>query len=209
MSPCFSWMTSPATSSRTGGVTHFPSRFTRVLVASLAFRVAMALPAERSSQNPTTALVHKRTRIMKKSGQCFTTPDRITATSIIQGIGPQKYERNFSSAFVFFTGSSFGPSFVSRFDASAPVRPSGEDSSRFSTSASGSVFKSSAAFGLPFALGVDCPLASGVFGGGNGDTAFMRISYWSDEEMGSRRVIDSMLKAAGGRQPDGSRRSPA
>ena len=49
MSPCFSSMTSPGTSSRAGGVTRFPSRFTRVLVASLPFKVAMALPAERSS----------------------------------------------------------------------------------------------------------------------------------------------------------------
>ena len=50
----------------------------------------IALPAARSSQNPTMALVHKRTKMIKKSGQCLTTPDRTTAASIIQGIGPQK-----------------------------------------------------------------------------------------------------------------------
>ena len=83
-------MASPGTSSRAGGVTHFPSRFTRALIASLAFSAAMALPAWRSSQKPTTALETSRTRMMKKSGQCRTTPDRITATSIIHGIGPQK-----------------------------------------------------------------------------------------------------------------------
>ena len=53
--------------------------------------------------------------MMKKSGQCRTTPDRTTATSIIQGIGPQKYERNFRSALVFFSAISFGPYWVSRF----------------------------------------------------------------------------------------------
>jgi hypothetical protein len=32
----------------------------------------------------------KQKRMMKKSGQCRTTPDRITAASIIHGMGPQK-----------------------------------------------------------------------------------------------------------------------
>ena len=49
-------ITSPGTNSRAGGLTHFPSRFTRALIASLALRASMALPAWRSSQNPTTAL---------------------------------------------------------------------------------------------------------------------------------------------------------
>ena len=83
-------MTSPGTSSRAAGLTHFPSRFTRALIASLALRAAMALPAWCSSQNPTTALATSKRRMMKKSGQCRTTPDRITATSIIHGMGPQK-----------------------------------------------------------------------------------------------------------------------
>jgi hypothetical protein len=90
MSPRRKRMTSPGTSSRAGGLIHFPSRFTRALIASLAFRAAMALPAWRSSQNPTTALATSRSRMMKKSGQCRTTPDRITAASIIHGMGPQK-----------------------------------------------------------------------------------------------------------------------
>ena len=51
---------------------------------------AMALPAWCSSQNPTTALDNSSSRMMKKSGQCRTTPDRITAPSIIHGMGPQK-----------------------------------------------------------------------------------------------------------------------
>ena len=83
-------MTSPGTSSRAGGVTHAPSRLTRAVIASLAFRASMALPAWCSSQKPTTALAISSTRMMKKSAQCPTAPDRITATSIIHGIGPQK-----------------------------------------------------------------------------------------------------------------------
>jgi hypothetical protein len=83
-------MTSPGTSSRAGGFVHLPSRFTRALIASFAFRAAIALPAWRSSQNPITALAKSRTRMMKKSGQCLSTPERITAASIIQGMGPQK-----------------------------------------------------------------------------------------------------------------------
>ena len=57
-------MTSPGTSSRAGGVIHFPSRFTRAVIASLAFSAAMALPAWCSSQNPTTALATSRSRMM-------------------------------------------------------------------------------------------------------------------------------------------------
>ena len=50
----------------------------------------MALPAWYSSQEPTTALAISSTRMMKKSGQWPTTPDKMTATSIIHGMGPQK-----------------------------------------------------------------------------------------------------------------------
>ena len=81
---------SPGTSSRDGGVTHFPSRLTRALTASWALRASMALPAECSSVKPTVALASSRTRMMKKSGQCLRRPERITAASIIHGMGPQK-----------------------------------------------------------------------------------------------------------------------
>ena len=84
MSPRRMRMTSPGTSSRAAGVIHFPSRFTRALMASLAFRAAMALPAWRSSQNPTTALARSRTRMMpevrpmpgyrRKDDRCFDHP---------------------------------------------------------------------------------------------------------------------------------------
>ena len=57
--------------------------------------------------------------MMKKSGQCLSTPDRITAASIIQGIGPQKYVRNLRRELAFFSTSSFGPYWVSRLAASA------------------------------------------------------------------------------------------
>ena len=83
-------MTSPGTSSLAFGVVHLPSRLARALIASFAFSAAMALPAWCSSQNPTTAFEQSRRRIMKKSSQCRTTPERITAASIIHGIGPQK-----------------------------------------------------------------------------------------------------------------------
>jgi len=53
--------------------------------------------------------------MMKKSGQCRSTPDRITAASIIQGIGPQKYVRNFRSGLAFFSSISLGPYSDSRF----------------------------------------------------------------------------------------------
>ena len=90
MSPRRSRMTSPGTSSRAGGLTHFPSRSTRALIASSAFRASMALPAWCSSQNPMLALASSKIKMMMKSGQWPRTPDRMTATSIIQGIGPQK-----------------------------------------------------------------------------------------------------------------------
>ena len=83
-------MTSPGTRSRAAGVIHWPSRFTRALIASLALSAAMALPAWCSSQNPTTALERSKTRMIKKSGQCWATAERITAASIIHGMGPQK-----------------------------------------------------------------------------------------------------------------------
>ncbi len=108
-------MTSPGTNSRAGEVTHLPSRFTLALMASLAFRAAIALPAWRSSQNPTTALAQSRTRMMPKSGQCRATAESTTAASIIHGIGPQKYVRNFSSGLVFFSSISFGPYWASLF----------------------------------------------------------------------------------------------
>ena len=45
MSPRRRRMASPGTSSRAAGLTHLPSRFTLALIASVAFRAAMALPA--------------------------------------------------------------------------------------------------------------------------------------------------------------------
>ncbi|MGV8917069.1 MAG: hypothetical protein ACOH2R_04575 [Pseudomonas sp.] len=48
-----------------------------------------------------------------------------------------------SSTLVFFSAISFGPYWVSRFFASASLSPSGEEPSFFSTSAIGSVFRSS------------------------------------------------------------------
>jgi hypothetical protein len=54
-------------------------------------------------------LATSKRRMMKKSGQYRTTPDRITATSIIHGMGPQKQPRNFRNGLVFFSSISLGP----------------------------------------------------------------------------------------------------
>ncbi len=83
-------MTSPGTSSRAGELTQVPSRLTLALIASVALSASMAFPAWCSSVNPTRPFAISRTRMMKKSGQCPTTPDRMTAISIIHGMGPQK-----------------------------------------------------------------------------------------------------------------------
>ncbi len=96
--------------------------------------------------------------MMKKSGQCRTTPDSTTATSIIQGIGPQKYKRNFRSELVFFSSISFGPYCASRFVPSAWLRPSGDALNRFSTWAKGSDLRSS------FASDGESGFASGDLG---------------------------------------------
>ena len=47
--------------------------------------------------------------MMPKSTQCRTSSERIAATSIIQGIGPQNDARNLSNGLAFFSGSSLGP----------------------------------------------------------------------------------------------------
>src|SRR5580658_3735155 len=86
--------------------------------------------------------------MMPKSGQCRAAADRITAASIIQGIGLQKYERNFRILLVFFSAISFGPYWVRRFCASAWVRPSGDEPSFFSTSAKDRVCRLSLATGF-------------------------------------------------------------
>ena len=161
MSPIRTRITSPGTSSRAGGVTHVPSRITRHLTASWAFSASMAFPAWCSSQNPTVALATSSSKMMKKSGQWRSTPDKITAASIIHGIGPQKYVSSFSSGLAFLSAISFGPYLASRFPASAWVRPSGDDDSRFSTSGTGRDFRSSFASGsgTAFAPGRPAPVS--------------------------------------------------
>ncbi len=47
--------------------------------------------------------------MMPKSAQWPTNADSTTATSIIHGIGPQKYDRNFSRGLTGFSGSSLYP----------------------------------------------------------------------------------------------------
>ena len=57
------------------------------------------------------------------------TADKTTAISIIHGIGPQKYVRNFNNALVWCSSISFGPNCPNRSDASAWLSPSGDDPS--------------------------------------------------------------------------------
>ena len=59
---------------------------------------------------------------------------------------------------VFFSSISLGPYWVSRFSASAWLRPSGDEPNFFSTSASGRDFKSS------FASGFDPGFGFGALG---------------------------------------------
>jgi len=54
----------------------------------------MAIPGEFRwppvGRNRCPLTARSNTRMMMKSGQCRSTPERITAISIIHGIGPQK-----------------------------------------------------------------------------------------------------------------------
>ena len=69
---------------------HSPSRLTRAFSASRCFSSAMALSALNSCQKPTPALMNSIARMMTRSAQCRSTAESAAATSIIQGIGPQK-----------------------------------------------------------------------------------------------------------------------
>jgi hypothetical protein len=64
------------------------------------------------------------------SAQWRTTPESMMAASIIQGIGPQKYERNLSTGFLFFSGISLYPYSASRSCTSDSVKPASEKPNR-------------------------------------------------------------------------------
>ena len=78
----------------------------------------MALPAWRSSKNPNCRVGDEKNQDDEKSGRCRTTPERMIATSIIHGMGPQKYDNILRRTFCFFSSISFGPYWASRFVAS-------------------------------------------------------------------------------------------
>jgi hypothetical protein len=59
------------------------------------------------------------------------------------GLAPRSSSRNFRNWLTFFASISFGPYCSRRVVASAWVRPFGDDTRRFSTSARGRVFRSS------------------------------------------------------------------
>src|SRR6056297_3934930 len=137
-------------------VAHLPSRFTRAFIASLSFKAAMAFPAWCSSQNPTTALANNSNRIMPRSGQCLSTAERIAAISIIQGMGPQKYERNFRNWLGFLSFISLVPYMLSRSCASSWRSPSGDDPNSACSSDIGRSFR------LSFTLVLDSEGDPGV-----------------------------------------------
>ena len=109
---------------------------------------------------------------------------------------PRNRPSSFRSGLTFFSSISFGPYWVSRFCASACVRPSGDDRSRFSTSAMGRDLRSSFASGFDSAAG--SPRASGAFTAGLASGAFAssfdRPSHresWHRQP--SRRVLSPYL----------------
>mmetsp|Transcript_22079 Transcript_22079/g.56318 ORF Transcript_22079/g.56318 Transcript_22079/m.56318 type:complete len:612 (+) Transcript_22079:1036-2871(+) len=87
--------TSPRTRHRAGSSTQAPSRFTNAFSASSFWRAAMALPALRSSYQPTRPFTICKRRRTPKSSQCCSSvkasanSTRI-AIQIMIGIGPQK-----------------------------------------------------------------------------------------------------------------------
>ena len=65
-----------------------------VLARSIEQCVSPALTDNRSRADLFPGLANSGTRMMKKSGQCRTSADRITAASIIHGMKPQNMLRN-------------------------------------------------------------------------------------------------------------------
>ena len=170
-------MTSPGTSSRAAGVTHLPSRLTRALIASWALRASIALPAWCSSQKPTVALAKSRTRMMKKSGQCRSTPERITGGFDHPGDGTPEVGQQLQQRIGLLLGDLVGPVLAQPLLRLGLAEAVGREPKRFSTSARGRDFRSS------FASGLESGCASGASGSG------------------SRRVARSGVHHAGGRSP--------
>lgn len=101
-----------------------PHPLTPASSARLALSAAIAPLARYSSQNLTPALVTSNAKMIPKPSQ-RPAADKTAATSIIHGIGLQRYERNSTAGVVVSSCSSLGPNLPSRRYASALPRPSG------------------------------------------------------------------------------------
>ena len=156
-------MTSPGTRSLAGGVTHLPSRFTRALIASLAFSASMALPAWRSSQKPIVALANSSTRMMMKSGQCCSDARQDHGHFDHPGDRSPKILEEFQQRVGFFLLDLVRAILGQPLCRLGLAEAIGDEPSCFSTSARGSVFRSSGA--PPFASGVACASCVGAASG--------------------------------------------
>jgi hypothetical protein len=83
-------------------------------------------------------------KIIAKSSQRPSIAERMAATSIIQGMVPQKLPRNFISGLIFFSKISLGPYYWSLASASEVERPLPLEESLFIKSATYAILASSA-----------------------------------------------------------------
>jgi len=143
MSPSASGSHPPAPARRRR-VLHFPSRKTRALIANCASARRSPCPPD-APQKTRPRIGHQQeqddeeVRPMRKRGE------RITATSIIHGSAPEVGEQRSNGFDV--CSSTRSAHTRQRCFASTAVSPSGDESSCFSTSASGSSFRSLLASG--------------------------------------------------------------
>ncbi len=120
---------SPGTRSVASTTVQRPLRNTRAWCARLFLSAASALAALLSCQKPTAALYKRSPRMTLKSAQSCLASEMIAATSIIQGIGPQKYCSSLCQGLSSCALMAFGPYCSSRCSASAVVKPRGDDES--------------------------------------------------------------------------------
>jgi hypothetical protein len=81
---------SPGTSPLAGRSTHFPSRRTFAVRASLFFSSSISSFALFSCHDLTMTFTSRSALMMTRSSQFFRTAEMTAAASIIHGIGPQK-----------------------------------------------------------------------------------------------------------------------
>ena len=146
-------MASPGTSSRAGGVTHLPSRFTRALIANLAFSASMALPAWRSSQKPTVGVGHQQQQDDEEVGPMPDDAGQDDRHLDHPRDGPPEIAEELQKRIGLLFLDFVGPVLASVASSPPPgVRPSGDEPNFFSTSGRGRVCRSSFASGFESAL---------------------------------------------------------